>query len=157
MFPIHKPGQAKLSRTVTFLGGLALIVWGCRSLMLSLPVLWRRLGDSWNELLADASPSEAWQADLVVLHSKFSPALTAAALVLLVGGLLWFRVVNGVRIADALIDMEGELRKVSWPTFPDAWQSTLVVSGFTALVVVLVFFYDFVIKHLVDLMPKGGL
>ena len=46
---------------------------------------------------------------------------------------------------------------MSWPTFPDAWQSTLVVSGFTALVVVLVFFYDFVIKHIVDLMPKGGL
>ena len=156
MFDTHKPGQARLSRTATFLAGLSLIVWGCRSLMLSLPVLSSRLGDAWNEILLDATPSEAWPADLVVVHTKFSPALTAAALVLLGAGYAWFRLVNRPRVADALIDMEQELRKVSWPTFPDAWQSTLVVSGFTALVVVLVFFYDFVIKHLVDLMPRGG-
>ena len=158
VFAIHKPGQAKASRNVAFLGGLALLVWGCRSLLLVLPAeVWRRLGDAWNEILMDAAPSAAWRVDLVVLESKFSPALTIAALVILVGGLLWFRAVNGERLGDLLIDMEGELRKVSWPTFPDAWQSTLVVSGFTALVVVLVFFYDFVIKHFVDLMPKGGL
>ena len=61
------------------------------------------------------------------------------------------------RVGDALAEMETELQKVSWPSLSDAWQSTLVVSGFTALIVVLVFSYDIVIKGIIELVgPKGA-
>jgi preprotein translocase SecE subunit len=155
VFEVHKPGQAKLSRTVTFLGGLFLIAWACRSALLELPFLWSRLGESWNEILLDASPRDAWRADLVLLETNFSPAMTLAVVLLVVASLWWFWLINRPRIADHLVDMEAELRKVSWPTLSDAWQSTLVVSGFTALIVVLVFVYDLVIKGIIDLMPTG--
>jgi preprotein translocase SecE subunit len=155
VFHVHKPGKGKLTRMVTLLGGLFLLVWGCRSLLYELPSFWRPLGNSWNELVSDAKPEAAWKVDLVLFETNFSPALTASVLVLLVGGLLWFRLVNRAKIADPLVDMEDELKKVSWPSFSDAWQSTLVVSGFTALIVVLVFTYDIVIKGIIDLMPVG--
>jgi len=155
VFQVHKPGKAKLTRMVTLLGGLFILVWGCRSLLYELPSFWRTLGAAWNELLMDAKPESAWKVDLVLFETNFSPALTLSALVLIVGGLLWFGLVNRAKIADPLVDMEDELKKVSWPTFSDAWQSTLVVSGFTALIVVLVFTYDIVIKYIIDLMPVG--
>lgn len=156
MFEIHKPGQAKLTRLVTLLAGLFLILWGCRSLLYALPAFWRPLGLAWNELLLDAIAADAWRMDLVLFETNFSPALTASAVLALVGGLLWFRLVNRPRLADPLVDMEVELQKVSWPSLSDAWQSTLVVSGFTALIVVLVFSYDIVIKGIIELLgPRG--
>lgn len=158
MFTVHKPGQGKLARTITFLAGLFLVVWGCRSALIELPSFWRRLGDSWNEILLDAKPTEAWSADLVIVESKFSPALTIAVLLMVVATLWLFWLLNRPKVADALVDMETELHKVSWPGFSDAWQSTLVVSGFTALIVVLVFGYDLVIKGIIELIvPRGGI
>ncbi|MCE9636163.1 MAG: preprotein translocase subunit SecE [Planctomycetes bacterium] len=158
MFKVHKPGQAKLTRTITFLAGLFLVVWGCRSALIELPSFWRRLGDSWNEILLDAKPTEAWTADLVLIESKFSPALTMAAVLLVLATLWVFWILNRPKVADSLVDMESELQKVSWPSFSDAWQSTLVVSGFTALIVGLVFGYDLVIKGIIELIvPRGGI
>lgn len=162
MFQVHKPGQAKLSRTVTFLGGLLLIAWGCRSLLYELRsfstagangVAQHPMDLAWNEILGGASKGAAWRADLIVVESSFSPALTAAVVVLIAASAWWFWLLNRPRIADHLVEMEAEMHKVSWPTFSDAWQSTLVVSGFTALIVVLVFTYDIVIKGIVELMP----
>jgi preprotein translocase SecE subunit len=153
VFKAHKPGQARISRTATLLAVLFFVAWGARSLAVNLPRLHSSLGRAWNELLQDASPADATKIDLVVYEGKFSPALTIAVVVLVAGGALAWTFLNRPRIADALIDMEAELHKVSWPSFPDAWQSTLVVSGFTALVVAIVFFYDIVIKGLMDLMP----
>ena len=141
---------------VSVLGGLFAVVWGCRSMLYALPAIWKPLGLSWNEILSDARPEDAWRVDLVLLETAFSPALTASVVVLLAAGLWWYWLMNRPRIADQLIEMETELHKISWPTFPDAWQSTLVVSGFTALIVVLIFGYDIVIKHFIELMPAGG-
>lgn len=152
MFQVHKPGQAKLSRTLTFLGGLLLLAWGCWSLLLELSSF-RWLDRAWNEHFLGAAPGDAWTVDLVILQSKFSPAFTIAALLLVAAGVWWHWLLNRPRVADRLVDMEAELRKVSWPTFSDAWQSTLVVSGFTALIVVLVFSYDLVIKLFVEFLP----
>jgi preprotein translocase SecE subunit len=152
VFRVHKPGQAKLSRTLALLGGLLLVVWGCWSLVLELSSF-HPLDRAWNELLMDAPPARAWAVDLVVLETKFSPASSIAALVMVAASIWWFWMLNRPRVADRLIDMEAELRKVSWPTFSDAWQSTLVVSGFTALIVVLVFSYDLVIRFFIETLP----
>ncbi len=166
MFQVHKPGQGKFARTATLLAGLFFVAWAARSLLITLPPrIHATLGLSWNEILLDASPSDAWQADWATLlfaldddGCKLSPALTAALLLLAVGGFAFWRWLNRPAVADRLIDMESELHKVSWPSFGDAWQSTLVVSGFTALIIVLVFTFDVVIKGVMDLMPvqRGG-
>jgi preprotein translocase SecE subunit len=138
---------------ITFLSGEFLIVWGCRSLMRAVgdPAIWSKGALAWNQIFGGASEKDAWTIDIVVLQEKFSPAFTFAALLLVGLTLFWWRFLNREKWADLLIDMETELRKVSWPSLPDAWQSTLVVSGFTATVVVTILVYDLVIKGFIEL------
>jgi preprotein translocase SecE subunit len=140
---------------ITLLSGLFLIVWGCRSLMRAVgdPTIWSLGAKSWNEftMFGGASEKDAWTVDIVVLQEKFSPAFTLAAVLLLVLSFAWWRFLNREKWAELLIEMETELRKVSWPSLPDAWQSTLVVSGFTATVVVTILVYDLVIKGFIEL------
>ena len=164
MFHVHKPGQAKLSRTITFLGGLFLVAWGCRSLLYELRsfsvtgeggVTHHPLDLAWNEILLGASPKDAWPADLVVVETKFSPALTTAVLLLVAASLWWFWLLNRPKIADHLVEMEAEMHKVSWPTLSDAWQSTLVVTGFTMTIVVTILVYDLVIRGFIKLFVQG--
>jgi preprotein translocase SecE subunit len=140
---------------ITFLSGLFLIVWGCRSLMRAVgdPAIWRDGSKAWNEFswLGGAAEKDAWRVDLVVIAEKVSPAFTFSAILLIGLSLFWWRFLNREKWADLLIDMETELRKVSWPSLPDAWQSTLVVSGFTATIVVTILVYDLVIKGFIEL------
>ncbi len=149
---VYKPGQARLSRTITLLAGWFLIAWGCRSLLRTIPLLWLGGADAWNQILGDASDRDAWRANLVVVNEKFSPAFSISAALLVVGAFWWWRFLNRARWAELLIDMETELRKVSWPTPSDAWQSTLVVTGFTFAVVVTILLYDLVIKGFLQLL-----
>lgn len=155
LFHVHKPGQARLSRMITFLSGLFLVAWGSRSLMQTLgdPSIWGKGGLAWNQLesFGGALEKDAWSLDLVVAQTKFSPAFTIAAVVLIGAALWWWRFINREKWAEMLIDMETELRKVSWPSLSDAWQSTLVVTGFTATVVVTILVYDLVIKGFIEL------
>jgi preprotein translocase SecE subunit len=53
------------------------------------------------------------------------------------------------RIADALIETEAELSKVTWPTWSEAWQGTLAV---TAMVIVLFVFLTLVDLSLIKVM-----
>jgi preprotein translocase SecE subunit len=147
----YKPGQAKLSRTIALLSGLFLIVWAGRSLLRTIPSFWPAGGDALNQTWYRAPEAEAWRVNAVVVNEKLSPASLIAAVVVLSLSLWWWRFVNKERWADLLIDMETELRKVSWPTASDAWQSTLVVTGFTFTVVVTILVYDLVIKGFFEL------
>lgn len=152
MFAVYKPGQAKPSRTSTFLIGLFLILWGCVAIMLHLPRLWAQLGDPFNVLFMEALPENGWTVDLVFMVATVGPALAIAALIAIVGSLWWWKFLNTPKWADLLIEMETELKKVSWPTASDAWQSTLVVTGFTIALVVAMFVYDVVIKGFMELV-----
>ncbi len=143
----YKPGQAKSSRTLVLLSGLFLAVWGCVSLAFALS-RFEKLQSAWNEegLLGHALPDAAWRLDLGLFETKISPAFTIAAVVCVGVCFWWWRFLHRPRSADLLIEMEAELRKVSWPTFSDAWQSTLIVSAFTAALVATILVCDLVIR-----------
>lgn len=157
-FAVHKPGQARLSRMVTLLSGLFLIVWGCRSLMraLSDPSIWGKGGLAINQwLVGEAADADAWRVNAVLFDEKLSVAFLIGAVLMVTLCVWWWRFLNREKWADLLIDMETELRKVSWPTPSDAWQSTLVVTGFTFAIVVTILVYDLVIKGFIELFVKG--
>ena len=157
-FAVHKPGQARLSRMVTLLSGLFLIVWGCRSLMraLSDPSIWGKGGLAINQwLVGEAADADAWRVNAVLFDEKLSVAFLIGAVLMVTLCVWWWRFLNREKWADLLIDMETELRKVSWPTASDAWQSTLVVTGFTFAIVVTILVYDLVIKGFIELFVKG--
>jgi preprotein translocase SecE subunit len=143
---------------IALLSGLFLIAWGSRSLVqtLSDPGKWRNGGLALNQwLFGEASEADAWSVDLILFRDKLSAAFLIAAVVWIALSLWYWRFLNRERWADLLIDMETELRKVSWPTASDAWQSTLVVTGFTATVVVTILVYDVVIKGFIELFVSS--
>ncbi len=150
----YRAGQAKTSRTLVLLTGMFLIVWGSISLLLSLPQLTSELGWAWNEfnMFGGALPDHAWMIDLVIVETKLGPALTIAVLVAAVGSFSWWRFLSRPKWADLLIEMEIELKKVSWPAASDAWQSTLVVTAFTFALVGMILVYDLVIRGILELI-----
>lgn len=158
LFKTHKPGQARLSRMITLLSGLFLVAWGCRSLTQTLasPKLAAgKLGLPINVAYMNAPEKDGWRVSWVVVDENLSVAFLIGAVLLLALGFWWWRFVNRERWADLLIDMETELRKVSWPSPSDAWQSTLVVTGFTFTVVGTILVYDLVIKGFIELIVKS--
>ena len=64
-------------------------------------------------------------------------------------------ILNRPRVADALIETEAELVKVTWPTWSEAWQGTVAV---TTMVVVLFVFLTVVDLSLIKamMMLMGG-
>jgi len=158
LFKTHKPGQARLSRMITLLSGLFLVAWGCRSLAQTLAspkLAGGKFGLPINVAYMGAPEKDGWRVSWVVVDENMSVAFLIGAVLLLALGFWWWRFVNRERWADLLIDMETELRKVSWPSPSDAWQSTLVVTGFTITVVTTILVYDLVIKGFIELIVKS--
>jgi len=100
-----------------------LVAYGCFHGGGLVGVLDHQLGDS-NRVLIDPFP--------LVGTLKLSTCIALG--VLLVVALLIHRLLNRHKVADALIDTEGEMQKVTWPTWAEAWQGTMAV---TVMVVVL--------------------
>ncbi len=60
------------------------------------------------------------------------------------------------KVADALIETEGEMQKVTWPTWVEAWQGTVAV---TVMVIVLFLFLtaaDIILTKAMQLLVAGG-
>ncbi len=70
--------------------------------------------------------SDAWVDPFPILGRLDMPMAVALG-VLAVGGFALYRWLAAPKVADLLIDTEGELRKVTWPTFADTWKGTLAV------------------------------
>lgn len=154
----YKPGQAKTSRTLVLLTGLFLIGWGAISLLLTLPQIWSGFGLAWNQskFAGGAAAKDAWFIDLVLVETKLGPALTIAVVAAALAALWWWKFLSRPKWADLLIEMELELKKVSWPTASDAWQSTLVVTGFTIALVGTILVYDLVIRGILELISGAA-
>ena len=71
---------------------------------------------------------------------------TVTAILVLAGLWFMFRVVNLPRFAEFLIEVQHEMAKVSWPTWPTLKRSTVVVLFTMGLLGTLLFCYD-VIWH----------
>lgn len=64
---------------------------------------------------------------LPVVQVAVNGAFLIAMAVFVVGLLFLLRWQRQEKVADFLIDTEGELRKVTWPTMPDVINSSIVV------------------------------
>ena len=62
----------------------------------------------------------------------------------------WFsyRVVNYAKFADFLIQVEAEMRKVSWPSKDELLRSSVVVIAVMLLLTVLLFGYDIILQFI---------
>lgn len=79
-----------------------------------------------------------------------------ALVVLLVAGFLIHTVLNRPRVADALIDTENEMVKVTWPSWQEAWQGTMAVGVMVLVLFVFLTVIDIGLVKVMEMLMPGG-
>src|SRR5690606_20431608 len=79
-----------------------------------------------------------------------------ALAVWLVTGFAMSRVLNRPRIADALIDTEAEMQKVTWPSWHETWQGTLAVAAMVLVLFIFLFAVDLGLAAVRVMLLGGG-
>jgi len=140
----YRKDQGRYARMFAFWALVLLVAYGCFHGGGLTDQLDRWMGES-NQTLIDPFP---------ILKTLKTSTLIALG-VLIVAALLIHRVLSKPKIADTLIDTEGELHKVTWPTWPEAWQGTMAVTVMVLILFAFLTVVDFAFGQ-VMLMLMGG-
>jgi preprotein translocase SecE subunit len=133
---IYKEGHGVLVRRVAFVGLATLLIWGGTELYGWLA------GADWVR-------ANRWvDYRIPVLNQYIDPAFVISWAIIIVGCIVIYRLLNRERAADFLIETDTEVRKVTWPTWNDAWNSSLIVLLFVVVVTAFIFSSDFVINRI---------
>lgn len=141
-FEIYKNGQGRISRGVAAAGAGILLLLGCYRFY------WFLHSYVW------ASTPIAG-IEIPGLGTPLSAALLISFAAVAVCGLLVFYAVNRPDLADLLIETESEMRKVTWPTFEEAKNSSLVVVVCVVIMAVLITVFDIVLRQVFTLVGIG--
>jgi preprotein translocase subunit SecE len=137
LFP-HKTDQAMMVRG-TGLGLIAaLLFFGCYGLYFTIQGWWDALQTT---LIA-----------IPLVNIEINGALILAIVVFVGSVLLSAYILGRPKTADLLIDTESELLKVTWPSWPETVNASMVVIFTTVLMAVLLFVYDLVLGFLTKLV-----
>ena len=116
---LYKRNQGRLTRQLSAVALLLVLFFGAWTLSQGLLADFR-----WYRIVKEDDGTET-QIEVSVLTNLvrigFPVALCAS------GTWVIFRLVNYPRFADFLISVEAEMDKVSWPSWPELWVSTVVV------------------------------
>ena len=139
----YKPEQGRMARMAAFWSLALLLLFGCTFLHETL--------SSYVEALRE--PIGGLVLPIVSLELSGAFLISAA----LFFGVLWwlYRYMNRPNVADFLIEVEIEMRKVTWPTMDEVVNASIVV---VVTVVVLMGFLagsDFVLGKLVERLIYG--
>lgn len=116
MLYAHKPDEGRHARQTSFWLGVGMLFFGSYALSVELSG-WRSLRD----------PLFAGFPELPLLAIPLTGSFAIAALVFLAASWLYVRTLARPKVADHLIEVEGEMRKVTWPSFEEASNSSIVV------------------------------
>lgn len=128
---LYKPSQGKVARRATFIGLLLIFVTGS----------WAMVRDN----------VFGWAASI---FGNSNPTMIIAALSLLLGGWLSYRLINFPPFADFLASVEAEMIKVSWPSKNELFSTTKVVLIFMGMFIAVVYLYDFTFDVLLSLVKS---
>jgi preprotein translocase subunit SecE len=126
---LHKPRQGRIVRQLT-----CLAIW---------LTFWLGGWQLYEVLLSGAYGINKWSSFPLV---KF---LAPSAMIAL-GMWFGYRLVNWPRFADFLINVEGEMTKVSWPVKTELYRASMVCIFTMAFLAVLLFAYDLVWQAIFD-------
>jgi preprotein translocase SecE subunit len=141
-FEIYKKGQGALARWVAAIGGGVILLLGCYR------CYW------WLQSYVWAS-SPIGGIEIPGFGAPLNAALIVAILLVLGSALLVYYAVNRPDLADLLIDTEGEMRKVTWPTLEEAKNSSLVVIVCVVIMGVLITVFDALLRVAFTLVGIG--
>lgn len=111
------------------------------------------LADNLNFWMGDSNPTFV---DPFPLLGTLKASTCVALGVWLVVGFTLRQILNRKRIADALIDTEGEMQKVTWPTWGETWQGTMAVAVMVAVLFVYLFACDLGLASVMQMLLGGG-
>jgi preprotein translocase SecE subunit len=114
----YKGDQGRLARLAVFWSLGILLCYGCVS-------LYRTLSPAFGGKLA--TPFLPSLKSIPVLGLPMNPATLITGVVLAGAWYALYRWQQTPKVADLLIETEAELRKVTWPTIPEAVNSSIVV------------------------------
>ena len=135
----YKSGQGSLARLATWVGLMLVTFLGCVELY------------SWIQNPKGDGPVFGLDSELTrnlpVLHVPFSwKFLLCLALFI---GCVWLvrRILTRPATVDTLIEVEMEMKKVSWPTRDESINATWVVVLVTLLITFILFFFDLILRY----------
>jgi preprotein translocase SecE subunit len=90
-----------------------------------------------------------------VLEVALTPGVLVATALFIAMCLFIRKGVNDSRFAELLIDTESELKRVTWPSWPETWNGTLVVCVTVAAMIALIAGFDFVLTNMFENLVFG--
>jgi len=141
----YRKNDGRYARMFSFWALFLLVAFGCfhGGGLSGMVAAW--LGDS-DQTFVDPFP--------ILGTLKTSTCIALA--VLLVVGFLISRVLNQSRIADALIETEIEMQKVTWPSWGETWSGTLAVVAMVLILFVYLFVVDIGLARVMVMLMGGG-
>ncbi|KAA3608245.1 MAG: preprotein translocase subunit SecE [Planctomycetota bacterium] len=112
----YKPDEGRNARQIAFWLVEALIAYGCFTLRGEL--------DRFSSL---RRPISEGMSTVPLFGATFNLSLILALAVFVAGSFFWIRFLSREKIADHLIEVETEMKKVTWPSFKEASNSSIVV------------------------------
>lgn len=148
MAEVHKEGEGLLSRRAAFWGLAILIVWGGLSLY-----TWLINTFSFcRTLLLEGDNQYLDGIQIPLLGQRLDVGFVISWAVVIAGLLLFRRWMNRPRTADFLIETDDELKKVTWPSWPDARNSSWIVLVFVGFLALFLWGSDFVLGKAFELL-----
>ena len=139
---IYKEGQGVLVRRCAFWGLMLIIVWGGQGLY-----TWLFNTFDFSKVLLIERGVEPLQGYRIpLLDQRFNWAFVIAWGMVLAASFVTWRLLMRPRTADFLIDTDTELKKVTWPSWKDAWNSSLIVVLFVIVLTIFLVSSDFVLN-----------
>lgn len=143
----YKSDQGRLARLAVFWTLAALLFYGCLS-------LYRTLSPAFGGSLSN--PLVSSMKKIPVIGLPLNPALLITAVVLAASWFLLYRWQQRPKVADLLIETEAELRKVTWPTIPEAVNSSIIVIVCVLFLMVFLAGADWLLGQWTTLILTGG-
>jgi preprotein translocase SecE subunit len=142
----YKSDQGRLTRLAAYWTLAILAFYGCVSLH-------NELAGRFDSL---AQPLIAGFPKIPLLGWVVNAALLIAGVVLAGAWILLYRWQQTPKVADLLIETEAELRKVTWPTMPEAVNSSIVVIVCVAFQMAFLAGSDWQLGHWTTRLLTGG-
>jgi preprotein translocase SecE subunit len=143
----YKSEQGRITRLFAFWAMAALAFYGAVSLRATLSTVFHG---------ALAKPLIASLPKIPILGLNLNIALLITAVFLIGAWYALYRWQQTPKIADLLIETEGELRKVTWPTVSEAVNSSIIVIACVLFLMAFLAFSDFVLGRWTTLILTGG-
>ena len=135
----YKPDEGRNARQAPFWLGMAMIGFGSYS--------FRGFLNSW---LGMRNPLIEGMAQVPIIGADLNGSLALSVGLFLLLSILWIRFLARPRIADHLIEVENEMRKVTWPSFKEASNSSMVVIATVAILMGFMALSDFALGRIFD-------